>query len=122
VSNRTNPEVDAWFEAEERTSSDAMQSARRIILDSDTRVTETIKWSTPTFVYKGNILSFTPTKTGVGLMFHRGAEIPGDHPLMTGEGKLVRTMRFSGVDETEESSDDIRRAVVAWCDWRDATD
>lgn len=114
--------MDEWFEAEQRPSSDAMQSARTIILDSDTRVTETIKWSTPTFVYKGNILSFTPSKTGVGLMFHRGADIPGNHPLMTGGGKLVRTMRFGGVDETQARSDDIRRAVVAWCDWRDASE
>lgn len=120
MSDRRNPAVTEWFEAQQRPSVEAMQLAREIILDSDARVTETVKWSTPTFVYKGNIVSFTPSKNGVGLMFHKGAEIPGDHPEMTGDGKLVRTMRFSGVSDVEAKREDIGRAIVAWCDWRDA--
>jgi hypothetical protein len=71
-------------------------------------------------MYEGNILSFTPTKQGVGLMFHKGAEIPGDHPLMTGDGELVRTMRFAETHDVEAARDQIQRAVVAWCQWRDA--
>ncbi len=120
MSNRRNPEVDEWLDANGHESVEAMRLARQIILDSDERITETVKWSTPTFVYKGNILSFTPTKKGVGLMFHMGAEIPGDHPMMTGEGKLVRTMRFGEATSVDAARDDIQRAVVAWCDWRDA--
>jgi hypothetical protein len=98
-----------------------MQRAREIILGADDRVTETIKWSTPTFVYKGNILSFTPSKTGVSLMFHRGAEIPGDHPRLEGDGRLVRTMRFTDKNRVEAGRHDIETAVAAWCGWRDAS-
>lgn len=79
-----------------------------------------MKWSTPTFVYKGNILSFTPTMQGVGLMFHKGSDLPGAHPRMTGDGKLVRTMRFTKAHHVQDARDDIQRAVVAWCDWQDA--
>jgi hypothetical protein len=114
-----NPEVDRWFEQRDPESTEPMQRAREIILAADNRVTETVKWSTPTFVYKGNIISFTPSKTGVGLMFHRGAEIPGKHPRMEGDGKLVRTMRFTDTDDVAEGRSDIEAAVVAWCDWRD---
>ena len=116
MKDRKTPEVDAWLEAR---SVEAMQVAREIVLDSDQRVTETIKWSTPTFVYEGNILSFTLSKEGVGLMFHKGVEIPGNHPLMTGDGKLVRTMRFADAEQVESARGEIQRAVVAWCDWRD---
>jgi hypothetical protein len=119
MKDRMAPEVDEWLEAR---SVEAIQVAREIVLDSDQRVTETIKWCTPTFVYKGNILSFTPSKEGVGLMFHKGAEIPGNHSLMTGDGTLVRTMRFADVEQVESARDDIRRAVLAWCDWRDDID
>jgi len=97
-----------------------MQRARQIILSADERVTETIKWSTPTFIYKGNILSFTPTKAGVGLMFHRGAEIPGRHSRLEGDGKLVRTMRFSDVADLEAGRKHIEKVIVAWCNWRDS--
>jgi hypothetical protein len=114
-----NSDVDCWFGELDHAISDAMQRARQIILDADPRVTETIKWRTPTFVYKGNILSFTPSKSAVGLMFHRGAEIPGDHPLLKGDGRLVRTMRFTDVTGIEAGRPDIERAVIAWCTWRD---
>ncbi len=113
-------EVDRWFEELDHPLAYAMQRARRIILGADDRVTETIKWSTPTFVYKGNILSFAPSKTAVSLMFHRGAEIPGDHPLLEGDNKLVRTVRFADLDGVEAGRPDIERVIAAWCDWRDA--
>jgi len=39
--------------------------------------------------------------------------------LMTGDGKLVRTMRFADAEQVESARGEIQRAVVAWCDWRD---
>lgn len=120
MTNRRTPEVDEWLNARDPESAEPMRLARQIILDSDERITETIKWSTPTFLYKGNILSFTPTKQGVGLMFHKGSEIPGNHPLMTGDGRLVRTMRFAETKDIQAARDDIQRAVVAWCEWQDS--
>jgi hypothetical protein len=57
-------------------------------------VTESIKWKTPTFAYQGNIASFNPSRHLLSIMLHRGAEIPGTHPRLEGDGRLVRTMRF----------------------------
>jgi hypothetical protein len=51
-------------------------------------------------------------------MFHRGAEIPGKHPRLEGDGKLVRTMRFAELTEVEKGRKDLERAVRAWCDWK----
>jgi hypothetical protein len=77
-----NPEVDRWFDERDHPLDEAMRRAREIILSADERVTESIKWKTPTFAYKGNIVSFAPAKTQVSPMFHRGAEIPGRHPRL----------------------------------------
>jgi hypothetical protein len=41
-------EVDDWFAARAHSLTDAMQRARGLILDADPRVTESIKWNTPT--------------------------------------------------------------------------
>ena len=95
-----------------------MRVAREIILGVDDRVTESIKWKTPTFAYEGNIASFNPSKNIVSIMFHRGAEIPGDHPRLEGEGKLVRTLRFAGLDELEAGWADLAAVIRAWCDWK----
>jgi hypothetical protein len=110
-----NPEVDQWFDEVEHPLDTIMRRARDIILGADDRVTESIKWKTPTFAYKGNIASFNPSKNVVSIMFHRGSEIPGDHPLLQGDGKLVRTMRFTDLDQLEAGRADLEAAIRAWC-------
>lgn len=57
-----NPEVDEWFARKKPVQSEAMLRVREIFLGADPRIEETIKWSTPTFMHKGNIASFNPAK------------------------------------------------------------
>ena len=110
--------VDRWFEEYEHPAKDAMLLARDIIL-ADERMTETIKWKSPTFVYQGNMASFNPrTKAHVSLMFHTGASIPGDHPRLEGGGDTARYMRFADIAEVEAAGADIEAIVDAWCNSR----
>jgi hypothetical protein len=115
---KRNPDVDRWFDAKEHSLDAEMRRVRKIILGADDRVTESIKWQTPTFAYEGNIVSFNPSKRFVSLLFHRGAEIPGKHPRLEGDGKLARTMRFADLAEVERYREDLERAIRAWCDAR----
>ena len=79
--SNANPQVDEWFQALNHPLKNTMLLARKIILEADERISESIKWSAPTFEFKGNIASFQPKeKQFVSLMFHRGSEIPGEHP------------------------------------------
>lgn len=110
-----NPEVDRWLDERDHPLDAAMRRAREIILGADDRITETIKWSTPTFVFEGNLASFNPSKKVISIMFRRGAEIPGEHPRLEGDGRLVRTMRFGSV---EEGRADLEAVIKAWCDSR----
>jgi hypothetical protein len=48
--NRT-PEVDRWLDESGHPLEAAMRRAREIILGADERVTESIKWKTPTFAF-----------------------------------------------------------------------
>jgi hypothetical protein len=113
-----NPAVERWLDEADHPLDATMRRAREIILGADERVTESIKWKTPTFAYEGNIASFNPSKKVVGVMFHRGAEIPGDHPRLEGDGRLVRTMRFASLDELEAGRAELEAAVRAWCEWK----
>jgi hypothetical protein len=117
-SGRMNPEVDRWLDDADHPLDATMRRAREIILGADDRVTESIKWKTPTFAYNGNIASFNPSKNVVSIMFHRGSEIPGHHPRLEGDGKLVRTMRFTDLDALEAGRTDLEAAIRAWCDWK----
>ena len=100
-----------------------MQRVRDIVLGVDDRITEAIKWQTPTFVFEGNIASFSPAKKLVSLMFHRGAEIPGDHPGLEGDARLVRTMRFTSMAEIDARAPELEAVIRSWVQLRDpATD
>ena len=118
---KKNPEVDRWFEQQQHPLEPAMRRAREIILGADDRVTESVKWKTPTFSFRGNIASFNPSRNTVSIMFHRGSEIPGEHPRLEGDGKLVRTMRFADLGDVESGRKDLERAIQAWCEFRAGT-
>jgi hypothetical protein len=112
------PEVEAWFAEYDHPAKDAMLRVRELILGDD-RMAETIKWKSPTFVYKGNMASFNPrTKAHVSLMFHTGATIPGSHPRLEGGGETARYMKFADLDDVQQARTDLERIVAAWCDSR----
>jgi hypothetical protein len=109
-------EVDNWFAASEHPQKDLMQSVRQIILGADARVTESIKWKTPTFAFKGNIASFNPqAKQFVSLMFHNGASIPGEYPSLSGSGNVARYMQFTDEADLAAKTPELQSIVAAWC-------
>ncbi|MDJ0955180.1 MAG: DUF1801 domain-containing protein, partial [Acidimicrobiia bacterium] len=86
---------------------------------ADERMTETIKWKSPTFMYQGNMASFNPrTKAHVSLMFHTGASIPGTHPRLEGGGETARYMKFFDLEDVAATEAELRAIVAAWCDSR----
>jgi hypothetical protein len=51
-------------------------------------------------------------------MFHTGASIPGDHPLLEGGGDTARYMKFAELADVERARTEIEAVVAAWCDSR----
>ena len=108
-----NPEVTEWFDEKQHPLEEAMQAVREIALAADPRIEESIKWSTPTYVWKGNIFSFNPAKKLISLLFHTGAKIPGDHPGLEGEGETARVMRFADVVDVQARSGELTAVLQA---------
>jgi len=116
----TSSVVDAWFETYDNPQKAGVQRVREIILAADPRVAESIKWKAPTFEYKGNIASFFPrSKKHVSLMFHQGAQIPGKHPLLEGDGETSRTAKFVDLDDIEAKKEQLQAVIRAWCAMKD---
>jgi hypothetical protein len=114
-----SPEVDAWFEKKKHPLEAAMQEVRALALGADPRITEAIKWSTPTYSYKGNIFSFPPAKKLVSLLFHTGAQIPGNHVGLEDGGETARVMRFADASDVLTRADELTTVLQAWCRWKD---
>jgi hypothetical protein len=116
-----NPDVDAWMAAYENPKKEVVARVRETILEADPRITETIKWSTPTFVYKGNLASFQPrARQFASLLFHEGASIAGTFPRLSGGGDHARYMQITDLTDAEAAAAELRSVVRAWCDMRDA--
>lgn len=78
-----------------------------------------VKWSTPTYEYKGNIFTFNPAKGFVSLLFHTGAKLPGEFAGLEGEGDTARVMRFADLADVKARSGELTAVMKAWCDWKD---
>ncbi len=112
-------EVDAWFAEYAGPMKELMLRVREIVLGADPRVDECIKWKTPTFTYRGNIASFNPrAKRYVSLLFHTGAQIPGVHPLLVGEGSTARYASLPDAATVEREAAALTAIVRAWCESR----
>lgn len=86
--HKTNPDVDHFLKEKKHPMTNEIQKVREIVLGTDDRIEETIKWKSPTFMYKGNIASFfMNAKKFVSLMFHKGALIEDTSGLLEGDSK-----------------------------------
>ena len=116
----TSAEVDAWLSRYDNPMRDVVQRMRHILLQSDERLSECIKWQTPTFVYKGFIVSFYPKPMSVAtLIFHAGRAIPGSFPHLEPAGNDGLALRVVSIAEAEERRDELERIVAAWIALRD---
>lgn len=114
-------EVDLWMGRYDNPMRDVVERLRRIILASDDRISEQIKWETPTFTYKGNLASVFPNSTHFAtLMFHQGALIPGHFPHLTGNGPQARAIKVVSIAEAEDRRDELTAIVQAWIAWRNS--
>lgn len=112
--------VNAWMDAYDNPIKDVVQAMREVIMAADGRMEEDIKWQAPTFVYKGNMASFFPrSKKAASLMFHKGAEIPGNHAILEGDGKEGRSVKIASLEQLEERKAELVAVVRAWIDLQD---
>ncbi|WP_411029428.1 DUF1801 domain-containing protein [Spongiimicrobium sp. 3-5] len=115
MAHKTNPEVDAFLKTKDHPLNKEIKEVRDIILKTDDRITEAIKWKSPTFMYKGNIASFFfNAKKFVSLMFHKGALLNNAHGLLEGDGKEARVARFKDMQDIENKKEALESVVKEW--------
>lgn len=115
-----NEQVDKFLKNKNHPLNNEIQKVREIILETDERIEEAIKWSSPTFMYKGNIASFfMNAKKFVSLMFHKGAAIKDNSGLLEGEGKESRVARFNDLADIEKKRDALQEIFREWIRMQD---
>jgi hypothetical protein len=116
-----NPQVDEFMVKLEHPLKDELQRVREIILATDQKMTEVIKWGGPTFMYKGNLATLTPrSKRFINLFFQTGAAIPDGHGILEGDSKEVRVARFHDMKDIAEKEEALKAVVREWISLKDA--
>ena len=115
-----NARVDDWLAAYDNPMKPVVAAIREVVLAALPEVSEDIKWQAPTFIYKGNIASFFPkSKAHASLMFHKGAEIPGEFPNLLGDGKEARTFKVADLDDLAAKEGELLAIFRAWVAMKD---
>jgi len=117
---KKNPVVDDFLAKKGHPKTTEIQRVREIILATDEKIEETIKWSSPTFMYKGNVASFfLNAKKFVSLMFHKGAMINDESGLLEGDGKESRVARFESLDDIDKKKPALEGVIRKWIQLQD---
>ncbi|MCR9063848.1 MAG: DUF1801 domain-containing protein [Cytophagales bacterium] len=115
-----NEKVDAFLTMKAHPMTPYINEIREIILDVSPKVTEDIKWNSPTFIYKGNIASFfMNAKKFVSLMFHKGAFLDDPTGLLQGEGKEGRVAHFENSEDILAKKSALQDIIRSWINLQD---
>jgi hypothetical protein len=115
-----NPQVDEFMAKLNHPLKAEMQRVREIILATDNKMTEVIKWGGPTFIYKGNLATLTPrTKRFVNLFFQTGTVIKNGHGILEGDAKEVRVARFHDMKDIDQKEEALKAVVREWIRLKD---
>ncbi|MBI3259496.1 MAG: DUF1801 domain-containing protein [Ignavibacteriae bacterium] len=101
---------------------------REVILTSDNKIEEQIKWNSPSFYYSGEMQPFDPKeykrdivvfnlhkKDVVLLVFPTGSKINDQTGLLEGkypDGRRIAT--FSSMDDAIDRKDDLQAVLKEW--------
>ncbi len=97
-----------------------IDAVREIVLGASDKITEDIKWSAPSFIYKGNLATFNPrAKKMVNLTFHTGALLNDTTGLLEGDKKEARVARFYSMEDVLEKKEALQAVVRKWIDLKD---
>jgi uncharacterized protein YdeI (YjbR/CyaY-like superfamily) len=115
-----NPQVDELLKKKKNPMTAEIERVREIILETSDKIEETVKWSAPTFMYKGNIASFyMNTKQHVSLMFHTGAQIPDRYKILEGDGNVSRVVKFADMNDIERKKKALKSVIKEWIKLKD---
>ena len=89
------------------------ESLRRLILDTDPELSESIKWGNPTFERGGKVCYLAATKAYVSLGFFNGAALTDSEGVIEGTGKKMRHLKVRVLSDIrgELLSSWVRQAV-----------
>ncbi len=77
---------------------------REVVLNTDERMQEDIKWGSIAFFNKKNICGFRVAKAHITLLFMEGASLKNSDGLLKGDGVKARTYKIVNLNEINKKA------------------
>ena len=107
--------VDEYMTKLEHPHKAEMEAIRAIILNAHPQITEGIKWNSPSFYYKGDMVVFAPhVQTRVHLVFPNGIIIKDDTGLLEGDYIDRRMTYFYNMNDVNAKKASLEKVVQGW--------
>lgn len=104
----TEKTPESWVAALEEPLRQIGQALRRLILEADPELKESIKWGNPVYEKEEKVCYLAATKAYVSLGFFNGASLSDPDQLLEGTGKRMRHVKARHVGNIRS------RQFTAW--------
>jgi hypothetical protein len=94
-----NKPVDPWFQKLKPEMKAIADELHRLILAAEPTLRAEMKWGMPCYSKNGMVCALMGGKAHVNLFFHRGKLLADPKKLLAGNGKTVRSLRFTSLKE-----------------------
>jgi hypothetical protein len=101
-------EVKAFIKELDHPFKEEVEAVRKIIKKVHNGIREEVKWKAPSFIYKGNLVTFNLwERKRVHLVFHNGAILTNKNGLLEGDYPDRRMLYFANMK-------DVKRKKPRW--------
>lgn len=121
-------QVDAYMQRLTHPLGDVVEALRRLILSTDQRIGEEIKWNAPSFFYSGEMKPFNPKeykryivvfnlyrKDCIRLVFPSGARVKDESGVLEGDYPDGRRLAvFSSVGDVKSKKGALQSVISRW--------
>jgi uncharacterized protein YdeI (YjbR/CyaY-like superfamily) len=104
-SSEASAKVEAYIEKAPEYARPILRKLRGIILRSDERLVEAIKWGAPSYSLKGLVCSIGAFKRHAGLWFHKGALLKDPKKILEKSGaQQMRSIKLASPEDLDEKT------------------
>lgn len=106
-------QVKSWLDKLDKKTRAEIDTVRKIITGTSSKLSERIKWNAPSYYYKDDIVTFGPYRNNrVLLVFHHPAVVKVKSDLLKGEYKDRRLVYFNNKAEAEKNKKELGRILT----------
>ena len=95
----SNKEIEDYVNGLTDFQKEIVLAIREVVLTTDDRMKEAIKWGSIAFYNKKNICGFRVAKAHITLLFMEGASLDNSENLLKGNGAKARTYKVVKVED-----------------------